>query len=68
MVLGLAPLESSRLTKSPIKYLLLDHMKAVSPEIFSVDGVFAENGKSICEGNTAIYYPYYTNEVIVTKH
>lgn len=36
-----------------IKYLLLDHMKAVSPEIFSVDGVFAENGKSICKGSSS---------------
>jgi ankyrin repeat protein len=36
-----------------IKYLLLDHMKAVSPEIFSVDGVFAENGKSICEDSSS---------------
>jgi hypothetical protein len=28
-------------------------MKAVSPEIFSVDGVFAENGKSICEDSSS---------------
>lgn len=48
---GFSPwIEACISNKNSIKYLLLDHMKAVSPEMFSKDSVFLGNGKKICEG------------------
>jgi hypothetical protein len=36
-----------------IKYLLLDHNYAESPEMFSKDRVFSGNGKTICDASSS---------------
>ncbi|KAJ5230944.1 hypothetical protein N7489_011652 [Penicillium chrysogenum] len=51
---GISPwIQSCIRDRNSIKYLLLDHMKAMSPEMFSKDSVFAGNGETICEGTSS---------------